>query len=314
MQRDTLDYFDGRGRADQKGELGLDPGAVADQELKDTIHAWNHASMETSGFCPDVDRAWLRVKSRLGKGAVVRPLAYFYWAAASVVLLLAGYFIFQSTVADEVSVVSATISAQGQVTNHQLPDGSQVWLNQGSEIRYSEREPRKILLTGEAYFKIAYKEGAPFTVSTDGVVAKVLGTEFNVQHAGEQTNVSVLEGSVEVSALDKVVVLKEGQRAVTDRSTNKITRTAFSDTNFLAWKTGVLEFRRAPLSEILRSLNQHYQVQIKLENEALSNCTLSLTLDNTSLDETLSIVSAVLQGAISGADGDYLLQAPPCEK
>ena len=99
-----------------------------------------------------------------------------------------------------------------------LPDGSQVWLNAASSIRYptffSDSE-RRVELTGEAYFEIAHNAKKPFKVTFNGLEVKVLGTHFNINSYNDEktSNTTLIEGSVSLSKGDANVILKSGDQA-----------------------------------------------------------------------------------------------------
>jgi len=167
-----------------------------------------------------------------------------------------------------------------------LPDGSKVWLNAGSSLKYPTRfapTGRKVTLTGEGYFEITHqrdKNGKiPFTVSvfkgsrpTEEV--QVLGTHFNINAYTNEPSVktTLLQGSVSISLNDgKTALLKPGQEAELDNQNLNIQQ---ADTEMAtAWKNGEFVFRE-DLRSVLRKVARWYDVEIIYENSAPQNLTL----------------------------------------
>src|SRR5690606_20486928 len=123
-----------------------------------------------------------------------------------------------------------------------LPDGSIVWLNSASSIRFLtsfKQKIRRIQLTGEAYFEVTKNSHSPFHVEVDGVVIKVLGTHFNVSsYNSGMVKTSLIEGSIIVKAPKQSIKLKPGQEAVVlQQQSIRISNTDVD--NAIAWKNGL---------------------------------------------------------------------------
>lgn len=310
MHRDILDYFNGRAgkpsEADQQNQDSLPA------EVKETLKAWEHASLDTSEFCPDVDCAWSRVKGRIVTKRNIQPLQYFYWAAASIVFVLGSIFVFKSDIAGDFFSATSTYSAQQSVEEIILGDGTQVWLNRNSEITFSKGEPRELQLKGEAYFKVTHNPGIPFTVDAGGISVKVLGTEFVLSESGQQSSVAVLDGIVEVNALDRVLRLGKNQQIEVSVTKNTLKRSDISDFNFLAWKTGELRFERKRLEEVLQKIEHHYDTDILVADDALNDCIVTVALKGLTLQESLDVVATLLNGSVRQGDRGYTIVAGSC--
>lgn len=311
MQRDLVEYFNGKAKDTSNTEEGVD--ANHSVELQEAIKVWEHASLDTSAYCPDVECAWSKVKSRLTEEKKVVALRYFYWAAASLALIIGSYFVFQSTLTSQVFSETAIVKADDNVKEITLPDGSSVWLNANGQISYFEDDPRKIKLKGEAYFKVAHDADHPFVVESNGLTAKVLGTEFNMKNTKEGVRLAVIDGTVEASALEKVLTLQKNQQVDVVVKDNVIKRSDITDMNFLSWKTGMMTFSNRPLDKVLKQVQDHYQAKITLGNEALKACKVSVTLDNLSLQESLNVIATLLNGSVEQKGDSYVILAEPCE-
>lgn len=158
-----------------------------------------------------------------------------------------------------------------------LPDGSKVWLNAASSIRYPVAftgNERRVELTGEAYFEVAtlrLRSGQkmPFHVVTPTQDVEVLGTHFNVNaYANEPSaKTTLLEGSVKVKA-ENSVVLKPGEQAVMSGAHSQLTINNSPDLEqAMAWKNGFILFNKADIKSIMRQVERWYNVDVVYEGE-----------------------------------------------
>lgn len=147
-----------------------------------------------------------------------------------------------------------------------LADGTRVWLNAASSLRYPVNfgEERKVEITGEAYFEVARERHRKFIVDAAGVRTKVLGTHFNVNAYKDegQTAITLLEGSVAVEMDNREPVLLEpGEQAV---ATSGIRVSKEVDTRAaVAWKNGMFVMRQADIGSIMRQIERWYDVEVK---------------------------------------------------
>lgn len=157
-----------------------------------------------------------------------------------------------------------------------LSDGSRVWLNAESSLRFPERfvgKERKVFLEGEAYFEVAHNEQCPFRVITRDGQVTVLGTTFNVKaYPEEKESVTTLfSGSVEqyLSSVEQPVLLEPGQQIRFDRSDKKWQVVSADVEEVLAWKNGKLIARDKSLEEIFRLLARWYDFEVVYTRPAL---------------------------------------------
>lgn len=155
-----------------------------------------------------------------------------------------------------------------------LPDGTKVWLNSASSLRFpamfTNVKTREVVLNGEAYFEVAHNKKQPFVVKTDRQELTVLGTHFNLSsYAGEEvTKTTLLQGAVLINRLGNVinpiegkdfVVLKPGQQA----TLRKTIQTGPADIEMAtAWKDGNFLFNELDLKSILQQLSRWYNVEV----------------------------------------------------
>jgi len=150
-----------------------------------------------------------------------------------------------------------------------LPDGTKVWLNAASSLKYPEAfvgNQRLVVLTGEAYFEVAKNKAMPFHVKSLNQDVEVLGTHFNINgYMDDETiKTTLLEGSVKVSNPKSTRILKPGEQAVTGLSGNSPIRlvTDVDTDDETAWKNGLFQFNDSELKIILSQLERWYDIKI----------------------------------------------------
>ena len=154
-----------------------------------------------------------------------------------------------------------------------LSDGSKVWLNAGSSLRFPAGfagTERKVELTGEAYFEVAKNASMPFKVAIAGKgEVEVLGTHFNVNaYSDEATvNTTLIEGRVKVTGLSisESRIINPGEQAKVNND-GQITINKNADTEqAMAWRNGIFNFNNADLRTVFRQLSRWYDVDIKFK-------------------------------------------------
>ena len=144
-----------------------------------------------------------------------------------------------------------------------LPDGTRVWLNAATELKYPvafHAKERRVYLKGEAYFEVAPDKNRPFYVETEEVKVRVLGTVFNVNtHYTRGVRTVLVEGAVALEWGDqKEIRMKPGELADFDRTTTVVTLKEVDVTSYISWKEGYFVFEDEPLEEIMHTLSLWY--------------------------------------------------------
>lgn len=152
-----------------------------------------------------------------------------------------------------------------------LSDGTKVWLNAASSIRFPSSfsgNERVVEISGEAYFEVVHNAMHPFKVITRGQTVEDLGTRFDINAYEDNPAVvtTLAEGKASVRMRGKPVLLKPGQQAVTHTGTNNIQVQAADIGLALAWKNGYFQFDRADLHTVLQELARWYDVTINYGN------------------------------------------------
>jgi transmembrane sensor len=229
---------------------------------------------------------FLRISRQAGldqpSAKVVRAPFRIWWAAAGIVLLLAAagtyFFLNKDGVHKEQSVMITQAANKGSIKKIVLPDGSTIWLNFDSKLRYAQQNDREVWLDGEGYFEIAPQQGKQFLVHAGNLDVQVLGTSFNVDAyaPGESIMVTVASGKVAIGNDEQgAVTLNADQEAVYKPDTGKIEKYDVGATDASAWKEGILVFKNASFRSIARKLERRYDVRIRFDGSRTSNALLS---------------------------------------
>ena len=190
------------------------------------------------------------------------------------------------------------VASGEQIKEYKLPDGSIVTLNRNARLRVKSdmSSNREVELEGEAFFKVARDEKRPFIIGTEGLMVEVLGTSFNVASDDRTTSVSVVFGKVRLSEKGNITnaqVLVKDESALYDNVSRQLKATTL-DLNDLSWKTGILTFSNAPVTQALLALANHYGKKIAFEDEEiLGTCTITAVFDNQSWSEIIEEISLI---------------------
>ncbi|WP_443937850.1 FecR family protein [Pedobacter sp. MW01-1-1] len=155
-----------------------------------------------------------------------------------------------------------------------LPDGSKVWLNAASSLKFpvsfTSNTDRRVKLNGEAYFEIVHDANKPFIVESKKQEVSVLGTHFNVKaYENEASNeTTLIQGKVKVSALDnqQSAIIQPNQQAIIDGGAVRIKHV---DANLaVAWKNGLIVFEQEDIREIMKVIARWYDVDVEFQSNS----------------------------------------------
>jgi len=285
--------------------------AALNHDFETMKKTWNNFSTNPSEKYRDTGSAWNSLKHRIecegmtGEESEPPKTSRFitrsalYRLAATVALVLAVGIPAMLFMFDRESPGDETIyhhAAEGVLTVD-LPDGSRVFLNEGSNLDYtpSFNEQREVRLEGEGYFDVMADPENPFRVNAGKVVVTVLGTSFNVKETVETKAVEVFveSGSVEVAleASDERVTLEPGDLGLATENLQVDTQ---ADENYLSWKTRKFKFVDEQVVEILSVLEKSYHVDIIAGGISLEDRRLTTTYNEQSFDAILSTICAAL--------------------
>ncbi|RYY55086.1 MAG: FecR family protein [Chitinophagaceae bacterium] len=178
-----------------------------------------------------------------------------------------------------------------------LADGTKVWMNAGSSLRYPTAfttANRIVELMGEAYFEVAKNPSRPFLVKVHDMEVKVLGTHFNVMAYSNEKNIrtTLLEGSVDVSKAGTATRLKPGQQAqmAAGKGVQVVNNVDLDEV--VAWKNGYFQFNRAGLDVIMRQVERWYDVDITYEGRVPQREFGGKIARTSQIDDMLKILEA----------------------
>ena len=180
-----------------------------------------------------------------------------------------GILLYEAT--GESAVTFNTMSTpRGRNFRLTLPDGTAVWLNAASSLKYPTvfaGNERMVEVSGEAYFEVAKDVSKPFRVKTNGQLIEVMGTRFNVQaYAGEEEMATtLLSGKVKVTPVGSTtsILLEPGFQAVSGRSEAGIRSLKADTLEVISWRDGLFRFNQTPLILILKQLERWYDVRVE---------------------------------------------------
>lgn len=177
-----------------------------------------------------------------------------------------------------------------------LPDGTLVWLNASSSVRYPTAfhgKERKVEVKGEAYFEVVHNAQQPFKVVVNGVAVDVLGTHFNVNGYGDEaaTRITLLEGSVKISKGLSSAMLKPGQQVMVAANNNIRFNNGVDVEEAIAWKNGLFWFNGVDLPGIMRQLSRWYDIEVQYEGDIPQRHFTGHVFRDLKLSEVLNILA-----------------------
>lgn len=193
---------------------------------------------------------------------------------ASTVLISNKQLVYNTTAREDAVMYNTVTTTRGRQYQLVLPDGSRVWLNAASSIRYptAAGDSRIVTITGEAYFEIAKDKSRPFIVKANGMDIEVLGTQFNVNSYADEmgTKTTLFEGKVKVVGGAGYTLLKPGEQATVATSGGGTAgghaaisvRSGVNLGAVIAWKEGKFQFDKTPLPAVMRQLSRWYDMEV----------------------------------------------------
>ena len=298
---------------------------AANNKDKDSISDWKNRNPQNERFLQNLETYWnshaetsrssatsearQRLISRLSPISEKRHAKTFFLATKSqriaailiLILTISGLSVYLSseyifpTQANWIEV-STQAGQQSKVT---LPDGSLVWLNSNTQLKYQmQRKTRKVNLSGEAYFEVYHAEKNPFVVETSEATIKVVGTKFNLSHYPESniTETSLLEGKIEltIDQNNKTAVLNPSEKAIYNATDQSLRIIQYRVSNDISWKEGVLAFENVPFVNLIHKLERFYAVEFRYDEKQFENKHYTGTLDNLSIQSVLDFINLTI--------------------
>jgi len=248
---------------------------------------WKITGSETANAKIDVKNDWIELNKRIStvesiteevyssRFSISRRFVYFAARVAAVLVIAFGFLFLLNQLINEDAPVNINYRATEVLQSPLiLADGSEVLLNKEAEINYPAEfssSNRKISFEGNAFFNIAHNPGKPFIITVGALEIEVLGTTFNLSTCPESDEVVLCleSGKVRFSSINtedgsinEQIILTPGQKGIFNKNTGLITRSKINNQNYLAWKTGVLVFDKAPVYEVICAIEQTYNLKV----------------------------------------------------
>ena len=259
----------------------------------------------------DVDKAYHTVSNKIkqeNKGYTI--FTVLTRIAAVLTLPLLAFTIwslfFQETEKAPVEIAQGDITWQtiespvGMRSHIVLPDGTNLWLNAGSEVKYSipfTQENREVELSGEAFLDVVKNEQSPFLVKAGDAEVEVLGTRFNVSAwpEAEQMEVALKEGKVKFRFADddgtfKFCEMEPNDLLEFDKKNKTVFRENTNIEKYIAWHQNIMVLDDTPMEELARKLERWYGVNVKIGNEEIKKYRFTTTFENEPLFRVLELL------------------------
>lgn len=267
------------------GELNSEGAVEFSQMMTDNanLHEFEkaqriHDNLTKTGPIPANEKikSWTKVANEIRINQLRWIKVVMKYAAIIAFAFIAGNLLKPSASIDKKIRYSEINVPFGQMSQLTLSDGTKIWLNSGTTLRYPERfaaDQRSVSVDGEAYFEVAKMPDKPFTVNTADLKVEVLGTSFNLSAYPEDvaTSVTLVEGKVAVQNNTGITIahLSPGQMATKNKNTNSLDIRNV-DTGFYAdWTEGKILFDDERLDQIAIKLERWFNVEISFADEHL---------------------------------------------
>lgn len=274
-----------------------------------------------SGIPPMSDFDEQGVLDRIGRGIRKRKMrTILLQAAAAAVLISVSVLAWQVTPTRKQPAQASMLqfdAGTGQRTSITLEDGTTVWLNAGSHLRYPSafaKDKREVFIEGEAYLDVREDAQRPFLVHTGDVTTRVLGTTFNIVAYPEEKRIeiTVLSGKVSTSGKGDSTLLTPDQQAVYAAGGQLMAHHRIADAaETIHWKSNKLIYKGKQLSQVIAALERWYGIQIKADN-ALLQCTVSADFTGEPADKVLQVLASLVNGAMTQENGIYSITGKGC--
>ena len=276
--------------------------------------AFQLTSPDVDLFISDREAVWAKIVRKITHPHKNRSLVIQLSriAAAAVIFFLIGigvqYYRADKIPADFLNQYSKVVVPKGQKSMIVLPDGSSVWLNSGSELKYKSSfnsRIREVELEGEAFFEVKKDKSRMFRVNTGAISVEVYGTAFNVKNYKEEKALEVTVENGNVGIIrdgSKLADLTKDKQISIQKETNEVLLNTANVDVVTAWKNNELVFDGTPFEEVIRYLERWYGVNITIEEKMKKKHNFTFKVKAESLRELLELLKEItpLQYKIDG--------------
>lgn len=214
---------------------------------------------------------------------------------------------YYSVKGEQISVAQAynqVFSSVDAITMVSLPDGSTVWLNHSSSLRYPAvftGKSREVELSGEGYFEVFSNPETPFIVHAADIQIHALGTSFNVMAYPNENKVetSLINGTVELrkpspdGKVKTLIRMNPNDYSIYNRESSEIRTMSIADDRYFAWKEGKLIFNSEPMEEVVKKLSRWFNVEFRIKDKDLLDLKLKATFVNETLPQVMELLEMI---------------------
>ncbi len=240
------------------------------------------------------------------------------WAASIALFIVAGFWIYNSSMPKENWTQYATSS--GEKKKIELIDGTIIWLNENSSLQYPDKflgNERNVKLDGEAFFDVMRKTSQPFSIESPSMKTTVLGTSFNLKDydTEEIASVAVVSGKVKFEELKNEashIILSKSEKGSFLKSSNMLVKQKQNNINSNSWQTGELNFKNTPFTQAVQEIENHFDIEIN-SDESLNDCKFNSVLKNPKIENILNNISEVYGTQVKKQGDIYVLEGGSCK-
>jgi transmembrane sensor len=320
MENEKLgQYFTQQPNQQEDNKIGVDPEMVAQaQKVIDQINLLRQ--MEEI----DSHKALQQVKIRIGRNRKVSFISLMQKAAAVLLIPLLAFALWQTFRLNNIeeNITLNEIATPPTLRSvFTLPDGTQVWLNGGTSLKYPVRfsgKERLVELDGEAFFKVSSQKDKPFVVKSGDYLIEAVGTEFNSKaFSSEQKIETVLtEGKINIvlespQGRKTMASLEPNQMVTYYRSDKKIIRRKADTTKHLSWMKGKIIFRNDHIDEVLNRLEHWYNIEFVIDSKVDLDYAFTGSFESEELKQLLRYIELTTpvtfsySGTVQSSDNQY---------
>jgi transmembrane sensor len=213
-------------------------------------------------------------------------------------------------------VYEKSVTQSGENVTIRLSDGTLIHLNAESVLKYPNRfsgNTREVYLEGEAFFEVAKDKKHPFIIHSSKMDTKVVGTSFNILAYPNQKKqeVSVVTGKVSVSSTvtKQNVLVFPGQKATIEKETNNLkAHSQINISTIASWRKNILVFDDITVNEVVATLERHYGVKIKIQNESLQNLIINASFEEAEPEQVLNLLCKSIDASFKKEKNSYIIK------
>jgi ferric-dicitrate binding protein FerR (iron transport regulator) len=200
----------------------------------------------------------------------------------------------EASLVESTSIIKS--NPKGQKSMIMLPDGSRIWLNAESTIKYEENfsdSLRVVQLTGEAFFDVVKDPLRPFIVEANDLKTTVIGTSFNVYSYPESqgATVSLLSGKLKLTSTKENTFLEPGEQANHNQENGTLTKQKIDIETIALWKDNILVFEKEEFETVIHRLERWYGVDIVIQGQPAKQWKFTGYFENENLKNVLEVLS-----------------------